>query len=271
LPGESRRRLLRFVSLRSHLIPLLEPLSTVITGFFVACGGAMAAVWLSGFGEATALAPGFLRAVGNSELRALLVAISSGIDAAWVLLAAVHAYLALVRTEGLAAARRWSSLVLGAGIGLPAASAIFGHPLGPVFYPEHLGFKIGPVPFGVPLLWVVIVFGARESAWRFLPKAAHGMLACTTGVLATVTDANLEPLVWKYRAWWLWYPNSVVHSDHAPWSNYATWLIAGTALAWVMRPEDVVLRVRRRPIVPVAALVFLNALALVSRAVFWRA
>ena len=251
-----------------HSARLLEPLCGVITGFFVACSVSMVFVWLSGFGEALANAPEFLRAVENRELRAVLLAIASGIDAVWIVLAAVHAYLALVRTNGLAVARRWSGLVLGAGILLPAASGIFGWPLGAVFYPEHLGFKIGPVPFGLPLLWLVIVLGARESAWRLLPNAGHGVVACTTGLLSVITDANLEPLAWKYRAWWLWYPTPGNHPDHAPWSNYATWLVAGTALAWMMRSEEIVPRVRQRPYTPIATMVFLNALALASHAVF---
>lgn len=231
----------------------------------------MAVIWLSGFGDSTLADPAFVRWIPNRDLRAALGVVAHGIDAAWLVLGAINLYLALVRTEGIAVARRWSVMVLATGFALPAISAFTDWPLGPVFYPQNLGLKIGPVPFGVPLLWLVMVLGAREASWRFLPRSGHGTLACATGLLVLLTDIILEPLAWKYRAWWLWYPGPGAHPAHAPWTNFLSWLVAGGGLAWAMRTPHVAPRVTRQPISPVAAILFLNGLALSTHlALRWR-
>ena len=224
----------------------------------------MAAVWLSGFGDALTSDPGFVRNVPNRELRAALLVCARGIDSVWIVLAAINTYFVLVRTEGIAVARRWSMSVLLVGFALPALGALSVWPLGAVFYPHNLGLKIGPVPFAVPLLWFVIIVGAREASWRMLPRAGHGAVALGTGVAVFVTAANLEPLASKYRAWWIWSP---IHSSNEPYANLASWLLASMALSWMMRTPHVVPQVSRRPFTPVASIVFLNVLAIVTRLV----
>jgi uncharacterized membrane protein len=135
-----------------------------------------------------------------------------------------------------------------------------------VFYPENLGWKIGPVPFAVPLLWLIILIGARETTWRLLPRAGHGLVMVGTGVLVLLSVANIEPVVWKYRAWWIWYLGPDRHAGHTPWQNYVSWFLASVALAWLMRSPHVVPRMARRPVSPIAAILFLNALALLTHA-----
>ncbi len=254
--------------MRSHspMARALLPLASLVNPLFVACCVLMAVVWLSGFGEGMLADPDFARKVPNRELRAALGVLARGIDATWILLGAVSIYLGLVRAEGLATARRWAGLVVGVGFVVSAASAITRWPLGPVHYPANLGWKIGPVPFAVPLLWFVVVLGAREAIWRLLPRASHAMVAVATGVLTLLTVVNLEPVAWKYRAWWIWYPGPDRHATHTPWQNFASWLIISIALAWTTRTPHVVPRVARRPIWPVVAILFLNLLALLTHA-----
>src|SRR5204863_7985824 len=115
-------------------------------------------------------------------------------------------------------------------------------PLGPVLYSVHFGIKIGPVPVAVALLWFVIVVSAREVALRALPRAGHTRVAFAAAMLSTLTDANLEPLAWRWRAWWLWYPANFAAPAGPPAQNSATWLVASFALAYAMRPAGVVPR-----------------------------
>jgi uncharacterized membrane protein len=230
-----------------------------------------ALIWVTGFGQAAISEPGFARLIPNRDLRSALAAAARGIDATWIVLASIACYLALVRTDGIAAARRWSGMALFAGLVVPSFSAITSWPLGPVFYPVNLGLKIGPIPYSVPLLWLVIVLGAREFAWRVLPRAGHGTIALASAIIALATDLNLEPIAWKYRAWWLWYPTPGLHASHAPWQNFISWFFISLGLAWLMRPADVAPRVTRRPIAPLFAILFLNALALATHlALRWR-
>ena len=100
-----------------------------------------------------------------------------------------------------------------------------------------------------------------------LPRAGHGTLAWVTGVAVLVTAVNLEPLASGYRAWWIWHPSHSSHASAWQYANFASWLFVAFALAWLMRTAHVVPRVNRRPIIPVAAFVFLNLLALITRVV----
>src|SRR5258707_331469 len=63
-------------------------------------------------------------------------------------------------------------------------------------YTDRLGWKLGPVPFGWPLLACAILFGSREAVSRLFPRFSHGQMAVGVGVAATLTDLNLEPLAW---------------------------------------------------------------------------
>jgi uncharacterized membrane protein len=70
---------------------------------------------------------------------------------------------------------------------------------------DAAGVEAGPVPFGLPALWLVVVVGAREAALRWSPGASHNVIAAISGFLCLVTAVNLDPIAWKVRVWWLWY------------------------------------------------------------------
>jgi uncharacterized membrane protein len=186
------------------------------------------------------------------------------IDPIWLVLASISTYLALVRAEGLPVARRWAGTVIALGFILPTASALTGWPLGPVFYPPNLGPKIGLIPFALPLLWLIIILGSREASWRLLPRGGHAAVVAMTGFLALLTTVNLDKVASTYRAWWLWYPRGGEHSSLPPAVNFVSWTVAGVALAWTMRTPHVVPRQGHRSVAPIAAVAFLNALALVT-------
>ena len=246
----------------SPLARALAPLVGSLWTLFALWTVIVAAVWTTGYGDAQ-----LGEQVKNADLRAALSWMLHALDAVWITLAAVNVYLALARAEGLAVARSWAALVLGVAFVIAGASALWHWPLGAVHYPRNFGVKLGPVPLAVPLLWLASVVGAREFALRLLPRASHARIAGATAFLSALTDANLEPLAWKWRAWWLWYPTDFAAPSWPPPQNSATWLLAGFALAWTMRPPSVVPRMARRPFEPIAALALVNAVCLLTHAV----
>jgi uncharacterized membrane protein len=249
----------------SSASPLARSIAGLLWPLFLACSALLAVVWIGGVNEGT-----FSR-IGNAELRAALEWCARGIDVVWLMFGAIVAYFALVRAEGLSVARGWAGAVLAAGFLLGAASAWSGWPLGPVHFTTRLGWKLGPVPFGLPALWLVIVVGARETVLRWRPRASHNSSAALTGLLCLVNAANLDPIVWKIRFWWVWYPAQRGASALPPTQNFICWLLAGAALAWWMRSPHVVPRVARRSSEPVIALALLNAIALLTHLTrLWR-
>ncbi len=222
----------------------------------------VAAVWATGFGDFR-----LKESVANPELQAALSAILRHLDGVWLLLAAINGYLVLCATEGLATARRWTGLILIAGLVIPGASALAGIPLGPVAYSNALGSKLGPVSLGIPLLWFVVVVGSRECALRLFPRANHFAVAGTSGLLILLTDLNLEPIASSWRAWWIWYPGDRSPPAHLPGQNFATWLLAGFALVYFMRSPSVVVRSSARRGQAALILISINAVCLLAHAV----
>lgn len=213
----------------SLLARALAPLAPTLWYLFVLWTGLVAAVWIFEFG------PSQLELITNSGLREALSALLDALDGIWVTLAAANVYLALAAEEGLAMARRRAGLVMGT-VFVVALLSVFTHwPLGPLRYSARLGIRIGPVPFGLPLLWLVLVCGGRWILQRFAPKASHWQLAVGTGLLTLLSDLALEPLAWKARAFWVWYPSLAPAPAWPPIQNYLTWFIVGAALAFAMR------------------------------------
>ncbi len=248
----------------SALARALAPLVGCLGTLFMLWTTMVAVVWATGFGEVQ-----LTEAVRNPDLRGALSGLLHILDPAWIVLAAANVYLALAHAEGLGVARRWAGLTLGVALVVAAASAYTRWPQGPVLYSEHFGIKIGPVPIAVLLLWLVVVVSAREVALRALPRASHARVAFATAMLATLADANLEPLAWKWRSWWLWYPANFAAPAWPPPQNAATWLLASFALAWAMRPENVVPRVARRPSEPILIFVTMNGVCLLTHLVLF--
>jgi hypothetical protein len=248
----------------STLTRALAPLVGALGTLFGVWSILVALVWATGFGDVQ-----LIENVANRDLRAALAAMLHALDAIWIALAAANVYLALAHSEGLGMARRWAGLVLAAAFLIAGASALTHWPLGPVLYSEHFGFRIGRVPATVALLWFTIILSARECALRALPRASHARIAWATAILSTLTDFNLEPLAWKWRAWWLWYPANLSAPALPPVQNSATWLLASFALALAMRATSVLPLVARRPIEPLVVFGAVNLVCLLTHAVLF--
>ncbi len=212
----------------------LEPLASGLWILFLLWTGLILWVWLAGIGEVE-----LERAVRNPDLRGALQWFLLAGDSVWVLLACANSYLALAAADGLKVIRKRAAITLVAAWGVSALSAGTGLPLGAIHYTARLGMQVGPVPFGVLLLWVVVVFGARGAALRFVPRASHLQVALLTGILAALSDLNLEAIAWKVRVWWLWYPALVPEPARPPLGNFLTWLLLPMALAYSFREREV--------------------------------
>lgn len=239
----------------------LATLATLLWPLFLACSGLLAFVWLSGFGPGVIADPAFARKIPNADLRAALAFLSRAIDPVWITLAAVNLYLELARTEGLPTARRWCGVTLISGFVISFASAVWGLPLGPVYFPSNLGVKLGPVPFALPFLWLVIVVGARATVHRVFPRLPHPACAALTGIACALTNVALDPIAWKYRAWWLWYPTLRESPASQPWTASATWLAIGLILAYFMRSPNVLSKTTVRSNQAMWSFLLINALA----------
>lgn len=216
----------------SLLARALAPLAPTLWYLFVVWTGFVAAVWIFDFG------PNQVDLIANAGLKAALVALFDALDGIWVTLGAANVYLALAAEEGLPLARRWTGLILGS-VGVVALLSVLTHwPLGELRYSSRLGIRIGPVPFGLPLLWLVLVCGGRAFLQRIAPRASHWQLAIGTGLLALLSDLALEPIAWKMRAFWVWYPGVAPAPAWPPIQNYLTWFALSAALAFAMRDSQ---------------------------------
>ena len=213
----------------------LEPLGSILWILFLVWTGLVAVLWTTGWGEVQLDAW-----VKNVGLRAALVFLCKVADAVWIGLAAASAYLCVADTHGLGTARRWALIVFAGAGAIVAASVWTTWPLGSVRYTLQLGSKIGPVPAGAPLFWFAVVLGGRALWMRLFRRASHGQVAFGAGVVALLTDLNLEPLASRLRAWWFWYSPSTHEPIPPPLQNYATWFVGAVALAFLVREPRVV-------------------------------
>lgn len=211
--------------------------------------------------------------VGNPGLRAALLLLFTHYDALWIFLAAACSYSHTAACEGLDTARRWSAIVLCATVLLCGLNAHWGVPFGPLAYTDVLGSR-SPLlpPLAVPLLWLTMILCSHATLLLLFPRAiqwTRWQMALATASLVTLTDLNLEPVAWKVRAWWIWYPGMADHPAWPPVQNFAAWFLVAFLLTLAFRfsPRPPVFTGNRFK--PVVILGLLNALALAFHWLRW--
>ena len=244
----------------SLLARLLEPFSASLWALFLVWTALVAAVWLGEIGHVD-----LQRHVSNPGLASALEFFLSSLDAAWFVIAAANAYLALAEEESLPVARRWASIVIVGAWIISALSEWTALPLGAIHYTTRLGMRIGPVPFGLLLMWFAFVVGARALVMRLAPRASHWQVSVAASVLVALTAANLDPLAWKYRAFWLWRTDPAQTWAFA--QNIATWLLAAFGFAFAMRETRVAANACRHFPRPAIVLLVFNAVFLATHLV----
>jgi uncharacterized membrane protein len=188
------------------------------------------------------------------------------LDLGWITLAAANVYFSLVEKVGLATARRWGLQILGGVVAVAWVSVATGVPLGPIRYGIPLGLKLGPVPLGLPLLWFSIIIGAREAVLRFRPRLSRALLAAGVGVLAFLSDLNLEPLAAKWRGFWFWRGGAATLPPvfDPPLVGSLVWGILAVLITLILRERAVIASTQKPSWQPMVTLGIFNAVFLAS-------
>jgi hypothetical protein len=250
----------------SLLTRWLEPVVEALWTLFAIVSVLVGVVWALGIGDAT-----LGRWVQNADLLRALLWLLRYLDLTWIVLAAANVYRGVAASEGLATVRRWAGWTMLAVMGLAWVSVVTGAPLGAIRFGEPLGGKLGPVPLGLPLLWLVIILGAREAVLRCFPRWSHWQVALGTGVLTALTDLLLEPLAAKLRGFWFWRasaPGLPPVFDPPP-LHWLEWGVMAGLLAYTFRSRRVVASVQKRPWEPAATLGIFYAIFLVAHLGRW--
>ena len=231
----------------------LEPLAASLWILFLVWSVIVALIWSFRIGEAEIMAwttahfhlPEVPAGGQKSPLQEALISLIPVFDQGWVILAAVNVYAFTAAREGLATARKWAFFTLLTVFVVAGFSATRAQPLGPILYTKLLGFKIAGVPYGLPLFWFAAIVGARGFMLQLSPSIPQYRLAFGAGAMALFLDVALEPVAWKLRVFWLWYPGRPPTPPWPPMQNYITWFVVGVALVALMR-ETRVLRADTR-------------------------
>lgn len=243
----------------------LAPLADLIWIFFLIFTGVGFVVMPLGIGPVEVQ-----RWVGVSGLREALLLLLGQADAIWMVLAAVNIYFYTVQREGLSTARRWAAIVLVGSAVLEWIGVRTGFPFGPYVYTDNFGARLlGVLPFTIPLAWLVVVLCSRYLVLALLPRLNPWLLSLAVGGLALLTDLNMEPVAWKVRAYWVWYPADPAPPLFPPWQNYLSWFLAASVFAALLRGGRLTGRISARR--PILVLLLINSLFLLVHLVrFWR-
>jgi hypothetical protein len=240
----------------------LAATQSLLWPLYLVWSGCVVAVWTVGIGEVE-----LQNAVTHPDLRAALQAVLSLIDPLWITFGFYHVYGAIVVREGISQARRWIGAGLLVCLLIAWISSSTSWPLGPVHFTERLGKRFGPVPLCLPLLWLTLFLGARATAARLLSAALPKAVPAFTAALACVSGLLIDPIAWKQRSWWLWYPADVHAPAAAPWTAPVTFFVASYVAAAVMRGSAKEIAPRRETSVPIVVFAVVQAAFLATRLV----
>jgi len=251
-------------AMRAHDSPLarfLEPFVSGLWILFVLVSLLAGAIWTFGIGEGS-----LERLVTNPGLRATLVWLLAQVDFAWITLAAANVYLSLATCFGIATARRWALIILSAVMVAAWLSVFTGFPLGRIRYGTALGPKLGSVPVGLPLFWFSVIVSAREAVLRVRSRCGQRPLAASVGLIAMLTDLNLEPLAVKYRGFWFWTaptPDLPPGFDF-PFTGSLAWGVLAAVLTLGLRELEVADSAQKSPWPPIITLAIFEVVFLAS-------
>lgn len=119
--------------------------------------------------------------------------------------------------------------IAGIGGAIHTVAALSGVPFGSFTYTRNIGQTLfDPLPWAMPLLWVIAVLNAR-GVGRLILRSWRGMrnyglwVMGTTAVFVVLFDLALEPLVY-IKDYWLWTsPGTSLTWYSAPWINFLGW------------------------------------------------
>ena len=138
-----------------------------------------------------------------------------------------------------------AGVTIGVGGGAAASlSVVTGMPFGQlVYHPGNIGrLLFYPLPWTVPLIWVVAILNCRGVARlmlrRYRTARNYGLwLLGMTVLLALVFELSFEPFATVVKNYWSWKPTRI-HSDwySTPWVNFLGWTATSGLLLLFVTP-----------------------------------
>ncbi len=153
-------------------------------------------------------------------------------DAVWMFLAAAALFAFLVPAWG-ESVTWWQLLFIGGVTGMiETVGVLTGFPFGDYSYTDRYGLRLfGTLPLAIPFAWFVVVASGGAAVRSLAPRAGRGVRALAVATIALVTDLNLEPIAWKLRGYWVWYPDLELPPRYPPLSNFLAWFVIAFLLA----------------------------------------
>ena len=158
-------------------------------------------------------------------------------DARWpegvlVVLTAATTLASLTRQlpgQNVVAASLMIAIIGGSLEALGAQAAV---PFGPFEYTAEIGQRLfEPLPWAVPLLWLILILNGRGVArlvlrpWRRSRSYGFWLIGLTT-LLVVLFDLGLEPFATSVKHYWLWHPTkTAIQWYGAPWVNFFSWAV----------------------------------------------
>ena len=139
-----------------------------------------------------------------------------------------------------------------AGGAAASLSVVTGMPFGQlVYHPGNIGrLLFYPLPWTVPLIWVVAILNCRGVARlmlrRYRTARNYGLwLLGMTVLLALVLELSFEPFATVVKNYWSWKPTRI-HSDwySTPWINFVGWIVSSGLLLMFVTPA----LINKRPV-----------------------
>jgi len=213
---------------------------------------------------------GVMDAGENPLLYSLLDTFDRHADAVWMFLAAAILVALLIPLWGtLMTLRQFLFIAVTTGI-LETVGVLTGFPFGDYEYTNRYGFRLfGTLPLAIPFAWFVVVAGGGAAVSSLLPALGRWRRALAVAFLAVLTDLNLEPIAWKLRGYWLWYPDELEPPGHPPFCNYLAWFVIAFVVAlWLPKslPDSDSREASARALRPLWLLVILNGVLLLGHA-----
>jgi uncharacterized membrane protein len=150
--------------------------------------------------------------------------------------------------QNVMAASLTIAFIAGAVESIGAVSSI---PFGPYLYTGEIGQQLFyPLPWAVPMMWIVMVLISRGVArlilrpWRKVRTYGFWVIGLAV-LLVVLLDFGLEPFATRVKHFWLWQATKTPLSWYtAPWVNFLGWavttlLILAFATPWLINKKAV--------------------------------
>ena len=137
--------------------------------------------------------------------------------------------------------------------GVATLGALTAIPFGPFAYTSEIGQQLfHPLPWAVPMLWLVVLLASRGVArlvlrpWRNTPDYGFRLIGLAT-LLAVLLDFGLEPFATRVKHFWQWQPTKLRFDWYtAPCANFLGWAVTALLILAFVTPA----LINKRPMKP---------------------